>query len=212
MTEEELLKIFKEKDACWMHNGDPKKPHAQLTSGKCSNGFFDCMRVLKDPELCRLLAEELTEKLKREGILHVDWVIGSPYAAITFSYEVASNLGALHAFPEKSREDKNKMVWKRFSIPEGATILQVEELITTAKTFREVRRAVTEENEDPVDFLPIVATIIHRPPKLPAEHDGTEIISLLEKEVWAVEQKDCPLCKKGSKRYRPKTHWAELTK
>jgi len=32
-----------------------------------------------------------------------------------------------------------------------------------------------------------------------------------EKEVWATEPENCPLCKKGSARYRPKQNWKKLT-
>lgn len=42
-VEEKVLGWFEKFDAVWMHNGDLRKPHAELTSGKCSNGFFDCM-------------------------------------------------------------------------------------------------------------------------------------------------------------------------
>jgi hypothetical protein len=43
-------------DAVWMHDGDPEKPHAELTSDLCSNGFFDCMRVLCLPNVNEILA------------------------------------------------------------------------------------------------------------------------------------------------------------
>ena len=78
-----------------------------------------------------------------------------------------------------------------------------------------MRRAVEEGNSKTVNFLPIVGTIIHRPPKLPVKYeiDGTEIkiVSLVEKEVWAVDPKECLLYKAESPRFRPKTHWTELT-
>ncbi len=200
-------------DAIWLHNGDPKKPHAELTSGMCSNGFFDCLRVLRNPSLCEILATQLAKRLKQSGIESADWVIGSPYAAITFSYEVAKALGAVHAFVEKDPSDPagKKMVWRRMVIPEGETVLSIEELITTAGTFREVRRAVAEGNSKPVNFLPVVGTLVHRPPSLPANYGDIKVIPLIEEKVWAVKPEECPLCKAGSKRLRPKTHWEELT-
>jgi len=75
----------------------------------------------------------------------------------------------------------------------------------------EVRRAVEEGNGEPVHFLPIVGALVHRPPRLPADYGDRKVIAVIEKEIWAVDPKDCPLCKAGSPRYRPKTHWAELT-
>lgn len=214
LTPEEILAWFDVYDAVWVYNpSDPKAPHAELTSGKCSNGFFDCMRVLRNPKLCEIFAFQLARELKEAGIKKVDWVIGSPYAAITFSHEVAKAFSAIHAFPEKDPSDLTgkKMIWRRMQIPGNAIVLQVEELITTSGTFKEVRRAVEDGNNESVIWLPAVGTLVHRPPKLPVNYDGIEIVSLIEKEVWAVEPSECPLCKIGSPRYRPKNNWDKLT-
>jgi orotate phosphoribosyltransferase len=210
-SEKEILDIFAACDAAWVHDGDPKKPHAELTSGLCSNAFFDCLRVLKFPNLSQILASALAGKISESIDEPVDWVIGSSYAAITFSYEVANFLFAVHGFTEKDPAIPKKMLWPRLKIPEGSNVLQIEELITTFGTVNEVRQAVEAGNGTSVNFLPVVGTIVHRPPKLPADYGARRVISLIEKEVWAVEQKDCPLCKAGSLRYRAKTHWAELT-
>lgn len=211
--QDEILYWFDLCDAAWVHDGDPKKPHAELTSGMCSNGFFDCMRVLKHPNLTEILAKQLTNKMVDQEISKPDWVVGSAYAAITFSYEVAKALGAIHGFVEKDSADPKgkKMLWARMKIPTGAKVLQIEELITTSGTMTEVRRAVEEGNGETINFLPIVGALVHRPPKLPADYGDRKVVALIEKEVWAIDPKDCPLCKAGSPRYRPKTHWAELT-
>lgn len=215
LTPEEILSWFEAENAAWIHDGDPQKPHAELTSGMCSNGFFDCLRVLKYPNLTEILARQLVRKIKINGMSRqqVDWVVGSAYAAITFSYEVARVLGAIHGFVEKDPTDPKgkRMLWQRMKIPAGAWVRQAEDLITTSGTIQEVRRAIEEGNGEPVNFLPIVGALVHRPPKLPADYGAGKVIALIEKEIWAVESRDCPLCKVGSPRYRPKTHWKELT-
>ena len=214
LSPEEILGYFDVYDALWLYDANnPKAPHAELTSGKCSNGFFDCMRVLSNPNLCEIFALQLVRKLKENGVEKVNWVIGSSYGGITFSYEVAKAFHAVHGFTEKAPipNSPKRMVWRRMTIPKDAVILQVEELITTSRTLREVRRAVEEGNPEQVNFLPIVGALIHRPPKLPVNYGDIKIIALVELEVRAVEQKDCPLCKIGSPRYRPKTNWKKLT-
>jgi orotate phosphoribosyltransferase len=220
LTLEEILHWFDLCDAAWVHDGDPKKPHAELTSGMCSNGYFDCARVLCYPNLCEILARQLIQRMIKKDLTPPDYVIGSAYAAITFSYEVAKILryfygfSALHGFVEKDPTDPKgkRMLWQRMKIPAGSSILQVEELITTSGTMTEVQRAVKEgQGEDKVNFLPIVGALVHRPPKLPADYGDRRVIALIEKEIWAVDPKDCPLCKVGSPRYRPKTHWLALT-
>jgi hypothetical protein len=210
---ERVLKWFDICDAYWMHDGRPSSPHAQLTSGMCSNGFFDCLRVLKYVVLSEILANQLARKIRSViGDRKVDWVIASPMAGITFGHDVARALNATtFMFTEKDLQ-KGNMVWKRMFIPEGETVLQVEELTTTSKTLDDVKKAVDFSNPNPVNWLPYVGILIHRPPKLPTNRYGDrKVIALVEKEVWAVDPSECPLCKAGSKRFRPKSNWKELT-
>jgi len=220
IAEPAILSWFELCDAFWGYEGDPgpEKAHAELTSGKCSDAFFDCLRVLRHPNLCEILAHQLVRRLARCNILQEvarpDWVIGSAYAAITLSYEVAKVFGATHGFVEKDPTDPagKRMLWKRMQIPKGAKVLQVEELITTIGTTREVRRAVQEGNGIPVNFLPIVGALVHRPAELPIAYDGDmKVVAVIERAVHSWNPAECPLCKAGSPRFRPKTHWAELT-
>lgn len=209
-----ILRWFDACDAYWMHDGNPNSPHAELTSGKCSNGFFDCLRVLKYVTLSEILANQMARKIRVAiGNQKVDWVIASPMAGITFGYDVARALGTpIFMFTEKDPEQKGKMLWKRMAIPEGDTVLQIEELTTTSKTLNAVREAVDSGNPNSVNWLPYVGIFVHRPPKLPVDQYGDrKVIALIEKEIWAVDPDKCPLCKDGSKRYRPKAHWKELT-
>lgn len=211
----EILEWFSLLDAYWSHSGDPKDPHAELTSGWCSNGFFDCLRVLKYLNLSDILADQLGKKIRNViGSQKVDWVIGSPMAGITFAHDVARAINApINMCVEKDPADPKgkRMMWKRMAIPEKDHVLQIEELTTTAKTLNEVERAIRDGNPNPVNFLPYVGILVHRPPKLPVDnYDNRFTIALIEKEVWAVPP-ECPLCKQGSNRLRPKTHWKELT-
>jgi len=214
IEQETVLEWFNILDAGWTYSGNSADPHAELTSGKCSNAYFDSPRVLKYPNLNELLAKQLVQKLRENGITadKVDWVIGSAYAAITFSYEVARVLRAIHGNTEKDPTDPKgkRMVWQRLAIPDGANVLQIEELTSTSGTFQEVRRAVEQGNPEPVNFLSEIGILIHRPPKLPVDYGDRKVVALVEKEVWAVEP-PCSLCKAGSPRYRPKSHWRELT-
>ena len=214
----EILKWFEVLDAYWIHSGNPKDPHAELTSGNCSNGFFDCLRVLKYLNLSEILANQLERKIRSAdgiGEQKVDWVLASPMAGITYGHDVARALGAkIFMFTEKDPKEKKKMLWQRMNIPEGETVLQIEELTTTSGTLNAVQAGVDEGNQDPVNWLPIVGILVHRPPKLPVSHyRDRKVVALIEKEVWSIdpEKEKCHLCEQGSPKYRPKTHWRELT-
>lgn len=208
-----VIEVMEKCDAIWMHNGDPERAHAELTSGKCSNGFFNCLKALKYINLNEIFAYHLAAKIRKEiGDMPVDWVIGSPMAGITFSYAVARHLSAgIQMFTEKDPEVKGKMLWKREVIPEGDAVLQIEELITTSQTLNGVQEGVERDNPYPVNWIPVIGVFVHRPDKLPVTHYGDrKVVSLFEREIWAVEP-PCKLCKAGSERHRPKTHWKELT-
>jgi len=221
LAPEEILSWFDAEDAYWAYEGEPSptKAHAELTSGLCSDGFFDCLLVLRYPNIAEILGQQLFRRLTEGGWLRpeevkVDWVVSSSYAAITFGHEVAKAFGAIFMLAEKDQSDPfgKKMSWRRMTIPAEAKVLQVEELITTSGTFKEVRRAVEEGNAiKPVNFISPVGALVHRPPKLPIEYDGRKVVAVIEKEIRAFDPKECPYCASGSRRYRPKTHWKELT-
>lgn len=211
---ETLLNWFDKCGAYWMHDGDPNNPHAELTSGKCSNGFIDCLRILKYVNLSEILANQMARKIRATvGDQRIDWVIASPMAGITFGHDVARALGAsVFMFTEKDPDQKGKMLWNRLTIPENATALQIEELTTTSKTLNAVREAVDSGNANPVNWVSYVGILVHRPPKLPVNTYGSRrVIALIEKEIWAVDPDECPLCRDGSCRYPPKTNWDKLT-
>ena len=80
-------------EALWLHSGDPKMPHAELTSGKCSNGFVDVLRALRYTNVCDILAYHMVHALE-DKIDEIEngenantmmyrplgWVIGSDHA------------------------------------------------------------------------------------------------------------------------------------
>lgn len=208
MQPEEFDHIFKECDALWLHSGDPKDPHAELTAGDCSDGFVDTLRVLRFTNLCQIMAAQLAQKLRMTpGRSAVDWVVGSDHAGATFSYAVAAKLGAQHDFTEKG--PGKTQIWKRFVIGPDEVVLQVEELMTTTHTLQAVREGIRAGNPGPVRFFPLSLGLVHR--SLVYEFEGGPILFFRHYDIRKWKPEDCPLCKAGSKRIRPKQNWAELT-
>jgi orotate phosphoribosyltransferase len=221
ITPEEVDHLFRLCDALWLHNGDPLRPHVELTSGKHSNGFVNTSKVLVYTNLNRLLASALlnlyrqhcyAERGGQAWACDPDWVVGSDHAAATFSYEVAAACGARHDFTEKADEGTSKrQLWKRHVIPPGETVLQVEELVTTLATVRAVREGIRQGNSHPVTFAPAILTLVHRPSDSETEFEGSPILSLRRYDIQTWEAGECPLCLGGSEAIRPKQRWAELT-
>lgn len=214
VSEEEFEHIFRLCDALWLHSGDPADPHAELTSGKCSNGFVDVLRALKFSNVCDILGGMLVAKLtdesryleKHDGV--IDWVVGSDHAGAAISHSVAMHIGAQHDFTEKG-PDKTQL-WRRFPIQPGEVVLQVEELMTTTGTVMAVREGIRAGNPHPITFAPVVMTLVHRSDVY--EIEGSPILYYVHYDIKTWDPSECPLCAQGSSRLRPKTHWAELTK
>ncbi len=206
MTPAEFRHIFEVCDALWLHSGDPKAPHAELTSGRCSNGFVDVLRVLRYSNLCEIMAGQLVRQLRKHYDGNVDWVIGSDHAGATLSFAVAAQLKAQHDFTEKG-EGKTQ-TWKRFAIQPSEIVLQVEDLITTTGTLQAVREGVRSGNPNPMSFAPLSLTLVHRSPTY--EFEGAPIVYVAHYDIESWDPKDCPLCAGGSERLRPKQNWARL--
>lgn len=214
-TPEEVLEWFRFLGAGWVHDGDPAKPHAKLHSGKCSTGFFLCKKVLAHGNLREILAACIIKELWEAGLKKVDGVFGSPYSSILLAGDVARLLRAKTYVPEKDPTDLagKRMTFKSDDpIPEGATLLQVEELVTTFDSGEATRQAIIAGNPCHVEFAPFVGVLVHRPPIINRVLlDGRTLAPFIERQVDAWAPADCPLCKAGSAPLSPKSNWAYLT-
>lgn len=195
-------------DAMWLHSGDPMRPHAELTSGNCSNGYINMSVALSYPNVCEMLAHQVVLAFHKEyQNLEVHWVIGSSYASIALSFMVAKLLGARHGFTEKGSD--GKQLWRRHIIEPEETVLQVEELVTTLKTLAAVRTGIREGNPDKVTFASASLVAVHRSDTY--EFDGDPLLNVAHFDIQSWEQHKCPLCATGSPRLRPKGNWKALT-
>jgi orotate phosphoribosyltransferase len=209
VTSEEFDHMLHLCDALWLHSGDPSAPHVELTSGKCSDGFVNTLRLLKYPNISMILADVMAKIYRAHDPLNrkPDWVIGSDHAGATFSQNVALQLRAKHEFTEKG-PDKTQL-WKRETIGADELVVQQEELVTTLKTLDEVRKGIISGNAHPVTFGYASMTLVHRSSSY--EFEGKPILYFRHYDIQTWEPEECPLCAAGSPRLRPKQHWAELT-
>lgn len=208
LTQDEFDHVFKTCGALWLHSGDPKDPHAELTSGKCSNGFVNTLAVLRYTNLCELMADQVVRMIQSKiRSMPFEWIIGSDHASAVFSYEVARRLGKQYDFTEKGPD--NTQVWKRFSIHPTERVLQVEELVTTTATLKRVRMGVSSGNSTSVNFAPLVFTLVHRSKEYSFDQFPILYVRHYDIETW--DPSECPLCAAGSERIKPKADWAKLT-
>ncbi len=125
--------------------------------------------------------------------------------------EVARLKRAVFVFTEKTGEEQ---IWSgRFDVPEKATFVHVEDLITTTgtvdKVHNEMIKAVPNIQFSGINGKAIVLSVVHRPERLMV-YPNYEVVSLIEQEVHSWEQSECPICKKGSEPLKPKPNWAKF--
>lgn len=215
LTQDELLHFLRTCNALWEHPGSHRRPHAQLTldsrtnSSLCSDGYADVLRVLRYTNLCQILAAQLIRQLRVHYQGRVDWVIGSDHASATISFAVASMLNAKHDFCQKSGTEQ---IWERFVIEPGEVVLQVEDLVGSTGTLQAVRDGIRKGNpHHPVSYAPLCLCVVRRSCDESYIFHNKPIVSLVDLRFKTWTQEECPLCKKGSVRLRPKANWAKLT-
>lgn len=135
MTRDDVLAEFKAAGALL-------EGHFILSSGLRSPVFLQKMFVFQDPvrtaRLCAALAERI---IARFG--PVDLVVSPAIGGIVPGYETARALGAKAIFVE--REDGVFRLRRGFTIPEGARVVMVEDLVTTGLSSRECLAAIASE-------------------------------------------------------------------
>src|SRR5512147_842991 len=85
--------------------------HFLLTSGRHSNIYFQCAKVLQHPEYCGLICRYIADHFKSYGI---DTVISPAIGGIVVGQEVARQLNKRSIFAE--REDKALTLRRGFSL------------------------------------------------------------------------------------------------
>lgn len=185
MTDQELLNVFKETEA--LLDG-----HFLLTSGRHSNQYFQCAKVLQytnfTTQICKIIADYFQD-------YEIDTIISPAIGGIVVGQEVARQLGKKFIFAE--REDKNLTLRRGFEIKENEKVLVCEDVVTTGGSVFEVIDIVKNNNADLVG----VGIIVDR--SNGKVDFGVPQISTLQMEVVSYEPSECPLCKEGIPAVKP---------
>ncbi|HRZ30636.1 MAG TPA: phosphoribosyltransferase family protein [Candidatus Paceibacterota bacterium] len=210
------MELFTKMGAFWPHDGNPARPHAELTSGNHSGGFFNGSKVIEDPEITRRAMEDLYLKISRVDYMDSNreyWVVGSALGACSLAHAMAQAIGCKCAFTEPVIKDEKKvMELKRFEIPSHATAIVVEDVLTTGGTTKQTIHALETQA---ISVFGQIGVLVNRSGESSIDgvsyHNRFGVVSLIEKPmpIWTPEE--CPLCKQGSKAVRPKGNWLALT-
>ncbi|RLI96432.1 MAG: hypothetical protein DRO99_04435, partial [Candidatus Aenigmatarchaeota archaeon] len=86
--------LAEEHECLWIHDGNSRRPHALLTSGNHSNGFFNATGIIGNPEVLGMVCSDLAEKLLEadDGVHDAYMVFGSAMGAVTLAYQMAAHM------------------------------------------------------------------------------------------------------------------------
>ena len=134
MTQNEVLEEFRSAGALL-------EGHFILSSGLHSPVFLQKMFVFQDPARTERVCRALADKIK-QSFGSVDYVVSPAVGGIVPGYETARHLGAKAIFVE--RENGVFALRRGFTIPEGARVVMVEDIVTTGLSSRECLAALKE--------------------------------------------------------------------
>lgn len=178
---ERVLEILKECEALL-------EGHFLLSSGKHSDRYVQCAKLLMYPEKAEEICKVIKKKLDDANI-KVDAVVGPAMGGIVIAYELSRALGVRAMFTE--RENDEMTLRRGFFINEGEKVLVVEDVVTTGKSSLETIKVLKEHGANVVG----IASIVDRTNgKANIEYPLYPAISL---NVNAYEKEECPLCKDG---------------
>lgn len=164
--------------------------HFLLSSGKHSNKYCQCAKLLQYPDKAEFVISRVRDKVKP---LNVDVIVGPAMGGITAAYELGRQLGIRAIFTER---ENNVMTLRRgFEISPGERVLIMEDVVTTGKSSMETAGVIKSFGGNVVGIGCIVDRKVCEV-QLP-------IYSAIELYFDAYDAKSCPMCKEGSIPVKP---------
>lgn len=158
--------------------------HFLLSSGKHSDGYVQCAKLLMHPDKAEKAVKLIVEKLED---VDFDIVVGPAMGGIIVSYEIGRQTGKLSIFTE--REEGQMKLRRGFAIEKGQKVLIAEDVVTTGKSSYEAIKVVEEYGAEVVG----IGCIVDRSSgdiKYP-------IYSGVKLNINTYDKESCPLCKEN---------------
>jgi len=190
---EKIIDLLKE-------SGAMLEGHFLLSSGRHSDKYFQCAKLLQYPDKAHNALKPVVEKIKEDiksGKIKVDIVAGPAMGGIIAAWETARQLSLPAIFTE--RDENGVMVLRRgFELQHGQNVLIVEDVVTTGKSSLECASAL----ETAGAVIAGLACVVDR------RLEGLDPIKWpfypavkLSAANW--DASECELCKKGIPAVKP---------
>ena len=184
-SDKEIMAMFLESNALL-------EGHFLLTSGRHSDKYFQCAKVLQYPEYNNKICSIIVEHFKS---FEFDTVIAPALGGIIVGQEVARQLNKKFIFAE--REEKILSLRRGFTIDKGEKFLVCEDVVTTGGSVFEVMNIISQNGGIAVG----VGFIVDR-------SNGKVQFGIPQKSticlnVVSHDKEDCPMCKSNIDLIKP---------
>ena len=221
LIEERVQRYLETAERIWTYEGPPDSnhPHACLTTGLHSNGFVDVGNLLKDYNQTRENIARFTLEALRE-VYQVEFtaVVGAASSSTLLTRDVAHFSNAYHI--KMLKMATSEQVWSHEinrPLTKDDLILQVEDLITTAKSALDVRNAIRSQHPGVnLRFTPFLLVVVDRsnPDNRITMVEESTVLPLLKIDIKTFDPATeiCPYCAVGSEAIRPRegNNWYRL--
>ena len=224
LIEERVQRYLETAERIWTYEGPPNSdhPHACLTTGLHSNGFVDVGNLLKDYNQTREnIARFILEALHEVHQVEFTAVVGAASSSTLLTRDVAHFSNTYHIKMLKMATSKEQVWSSEINRPltKDDVILQVEDLITTAKSALDVRNAIRSQHPGVnlrfASFLPVVVDRSNPDNRITMVEEST-VLPLLKIDIKTFDPTTeiCPYCAVGSEAIRPRegNNWSRLTR
>jgi len=179
LTEEQILERLK-------LSGALLRGHFRLPSGKHTDQYVECARVLQYPWHAAVLCQELASRFENTKI---NIIVGPALGGIIVAYE----LGRIMEIPTIFTERNQGIMGLRrgFSIRPGQRVLIAEDEIITGRSIKEVMSLITSRGGEIVG----IAALIDRSGKI-SKSLGYRVESLITLKESKYPPEECPWCRK----------------
>lgn len=167
--------------------------HFLLSSGRHSNRYCQCAKLLQHPDKAEKVLAVVKEKLEKDNI-ECDLVVGPAMGGVVVAYELGRQLGKPAIFTE--RENGEMTLRRGFTIEKGQRVIITEDVVTTGKSFNEAARVIEEHG----GIVAAVICIVDRTTEYVSKYPMYSSVKL---EIESYEPENCPLCKEGIEYIKP---------
>jgi orotate phosphoribosyltransferase len=157
--------------------------HFKLSSGRHSDTYLQCARILEHPRVTASLGEAIAKRFA-DG---PDVVVSPAMGGILIGNAVAYSLGVRFLFTE--RVDGTMKLRRGQKLVSGERALIVEDVITTGGSAAEVLALCEREGATVIG----VGSLVDRSEQAPSFH----LEALLKVKAKSWEPSDCPMCARG---------------